>query len=78
MDVLDIGNDYYQYLKHKYAYKSTSNYPVGRPIFRSRSSAEAGKQKLETQWKQTNQEVIEIGWKWVTPPGTPVQRRLSP
>jgi hypothetical protein len=78
MDTLDIGNDYYQYLKQKYTYKSTSNYPVGRPIFRSRSSGEASEQKLETQWKQTNQEVIETVWKWVIPPGTPVQRRLSP
>jgi len=76
-DTSQIGNDYYQYLKQKYAYKSTSNYPVGCPIFRSRSSAEASKQKLETQWKQTHQQVIETGWKWVIPPGTPVQRPLS-
>jgi hypothetical protein len=68
----NIGNAFNQYLKEKYAYKTFSNFPVGCPVFRSTSDAEASKQALEAQWKRANTQIIETGWKWVLPPGTAV------
>jgi hypothetical protein len=66
-----VDSYFYQYLKQKYAYKNPSNYPASCSILGTTSSAKATKQELETRWKRANMQIIETGWKWVIPPGTP-------
>src|SRR5262245_30088916 len=49
-----IQNEYNEYLKGRFAFKSNSNFPVACPLFVTMSQAQSSRQNYEMQVRQGN------------------------
>jgi hypothetical protein len=65
---IKMQNDFFDYLKHKYSFKSNSNYPTGCPSFGAGATglslAQASKKNLISQYTQAGKKIVETGWKY--------------
>lgn len=57
-----IQNEYNEYLKGRFAFKSNSSFPVGCPLFFNMSQAQASRQNYEMQARQGNKHLVELEW----------------
>jgi len=65
---IKIQDEFFAYLKHKYSFKSNSNYPTGCPSFGGGASgltlAKDSKKNLISQYTQAGKKIVETGWKY--------------
>lgn len=64
-----IQNEYNEYLKGRFDFKSDSSFPVRCPLFFTTSEAQASKQAYETQMRQGNKQIVEVEWTYRPGPG---------
>jgi hypothetical protein len=60
-----VGREFSEYLKGRYDYNTTSNYPAGCPLFGNAREAEASKRDYEARMRQANKQIVEVDWKYV-------------
>src|SRR5262249_29730971 len=72
-DSTPIQNEYNEYLKGRFDFKSNANYPVACPIFNNMSLAQSSKRNYEMQMRQGNNQIVEVEWNYKPEPG-----RVSP
>ena len=60
-----IAQEFIEYLKGRYNFKSSSNFPASCSIFSNMTDAEAIKRKLEAQARQANRQVVQVDWRYV-------------
>lgn len=72
-----IQKEFHEYLKGRFDYKGSENYPVGCVPFHSTSEGEAGKRDLESQMRRANKKVVEVEWSY-TPNEADVARSRIP
>jgi len=83
-DTQPIQNEFNEYLKGRFDYKSNSNFSVSCPLFDTMSMAQSGKVVYETQMRQGNNQLIEVQWNYKPEPGSarvsapPPQHSLRP
>jgi hypothetical protein len=66
-DTGPIRDAFLGYLKQKYAYKSSSNYPVSCGL-NSSPYIEASRQDLEAGWRRGNKQIVATDWKYTARP----------
>jgi hypothetical protein len=64
-----IQNEYNEYLKGRFEFKSNSNFPVTCPLFVTMSEAQSRKQDYEMQMRQGNKHIVELEWNYRPEPG---------
>jgi hypothetical protein len=60
-----VEREFSEYLKGRYEYNTSSNFPAGCPFFRSVSQAEASKRDSQARLRQANKQIVEVDWKYV-------------
>lgn len=60
-----IAREFSEYLKGRFDYSTTANYPTGCPIFGNLAEAQASKSNVVTRMRQVNKQVVEVDWKYV-------------
>ena len=60
-----VAREFSEYLKGRYDYNTSSNFPAGCPLFRNASEAEAGKRDYQARMRQANKQIVEVDWKYV-------------
>ena len=71
-DTRPMQNEFGEYLKGRFDFKSNSSFSVNCPIFESVGSAQSGKAVYETQMRQGNKQLIEVQWNYRPDPGARV------
>ena len=61
-DTTDIGNDFNEYLKGRFDFKSNANYAVACLLNNSMGQSQSDKRNYEAQMRQANKQVIEVEW----------------
>jgi len=75
-DTQPIQNEYNEYLKGRFDFKSNSNLSVSCPVFDTVSQAQSGKQNYEMQMRLGNKHIVEVEWNYRPEPGaTPTLAR---
>lgn len=65
-----IQNEYNEYLKGRFDFKSNSNFAVTCPFFESMSRAQSSKQSYEMQMRQGNNHIVDVEWVYKQGPGS--------
>lgn len=60
-----IAREFYEYLKGRYDYNTTANFPADCPIFNNIGQAETTKHNLEAQTRQANKQIVQVDWKYL-------------
>lgn len=60
-----IAREFSEYLKGRYEFNTTSNFPAGCPLFRDTGQAEASKRDYQARMRQANKQIVEVDWKYV-------------
>ena len=71
-DTTPIQNEYNEYLKGRFDFKSNASYGVGCPLFYNMGQAQSGKQSYEMQIRQGNKHIVEVDWAYRPAPGSMV------
>ncbi|HEX6715805.1 MAG TPA: hypothetical protein VF088_01765 [Pyrinomonadaceae bacterium] len=61
-DSYAIQNEYNEYLKGRFGFKSNASYPVNCPLFETMSTAQSSKRDYELQMRQGNKQIVEVEW----------------
>ena len=69
VDSTPIQNEYNEYLKGRFDFKSNASYPVTCPVFYTISQAQSSKRDYEMQMRQANNKVVEVEWDYKPEPG---------
>jgi len=65
LDTQPMANEFNEYLKGRYDYKTNSNYPGGCPLFETQALASSAKQKMESEVRQRNGQIVEAPWNYM-------------
>lgn len=60
-----VAREFTEYLKGRYDYNTTSNYPAACTVFRNIGEAETSKRDFQAPIRQANRQVVEVDWKYV-------------
>ena len=60
-----ISREYTEYLKGRYDYNTTANYPANCTLFNNAREAEASKRDYIARMRQSNKQIVEVDWKYV-------------
>ncbi len=84
IDTQPLVNGFIIYLKEKYDYQTSNNYPVVCPLYKTFGEAEAARRKMQAQAQPTAKQIVEVDWippAWAQPlqsPGGPGYFPQSP
>jgi len=67
-----IQNEYNEYLKGRFDFKSNSSFSVHCPLFLTSREAQSSKQAYEMQMRQENKQIVEVEWIYRSGPGDTV------
>ena len=60
-----VAREFTEYLKGRYNYNTTANYPAGCPLLNNARDAEASKRDSQARLRQANKQIVETDWKYV-------------
>lgn len=60
-----VAREFTEYLKGRYDYNTTSNYPAACIVFRNIGEADTSKRDFQAPIRQANRQVVEVDWKYV-------------
>jgi hypothetical protein len=67
-DTTPVQNEYNEYLKGRFDFKSNAAYAAGCPLFENMSMAQSAKRDQEIQMRQGHQ-IVEVEWNYIPAPG---------
>ena len=60
-----VAREFTEYLKGRYDYNTTANYPADCPLLNNARDAEASKRDSQARLRQANKQIVETDWKYV-------------